>query len=333
MYRFFNSEQYLDKCLDSLKKQTYQNIEVILVDNGSIDGSLDICARYVNADKRFRVLKCAQRGAAFARNQGLKEAKGYYIMYVDSDDYVDKDYCKYMVECIESNDATFAVCGIVLITENGYILRKRNCCNQNSIEIGKSEKIIQELQKTELLNSIFNKIFIKKFINKYFDGSFKIGEDLLFNLNYLDNKNTKICCLNKTLYYYRIYSHLSETKLVYYSEGRLESNLKLYSEMISFANKYGYSKKFSKEVTNMYAANIIFCIKEWGEMGYRKIDMLSAIRKVISNENVKEIIEHAQLRTKWKNSILFLLRNRRVWTLYFILRMYGILASIRKHKK
>nr|WP_239667068.1 glycosyltransferase family 2 protein [Streptococcus mitis] len=84
----YNVEEYLEECLESIRKQTYQDIEVILVNDGSTDGSHAICERYCQMDKRFRLINQKNQGQSVARNRGVKESLGEYIMFVDSDDVV-----------------------------------------------------------------------------------------------------------------------------------------------------------------------------------------------------------------------------------------------------
>ncbi|KEQ36910.1 exopolysaccharide biosynthesis protein, sugar transferase [Streptococcus mitis] len=110
----YNVEEYLEECLESIRKQTYQDIEVILVNDGSTDGSQAICEHFCQTDKRFRLINQKNQGQSVARNRGLKESLGEYIMFVDSDDVVSlgllEQLMKYMsdgidiVECNRTED-------------------------------------------------------------------------------------------------------------------------------------------------------------------------------------------------------------------------------------
>lgn len=94
----YNVEQYLERCIDSLIGQTYEDIEIVLVNDGSTDLSLDICKRYEQLDKRVVLVDKANGGLSDARNSGLKKATGEYVLFVDSDDFVDKKTCEQFVE-------------------------------------------------------------------------------------------------------------------------------------------------------------------------------------------------------------------------------------------
>ena len=90
----YNIKAYLDQCLNSLRNQTLQNIEVILIDDGSSDGSSGVCDTYVKKDSRFRVIHKQNEGLSAARNEGLNAALADYIMFVDRDDWVEPEFCE-----------------------------------------------------------------------------------------------------------------------------------------------------------------------------------------------------------------------------------------------
>lgn len=104
-----NREKLLDRCLQSIIKQNYQNLEIILVDDGSTDGSLAICEKYRQQDSRIRLLHQANQGVAVARNRGLDTATGDYLCFVDDDDFVGKDYCRHLLELTLTGHAEIAV--------------------------------------------------------------------------------------------------------------------------------------------------------------------------------------------------------------------------------
>ena len=115
----YNTSKYLNKCLDTLLAQTYENIEIILVDDGSTDNSLEICKSYEEKDKRIVVISKPNGGSSSARNVGLDAAKGSYVGFVDSDDYVDGDFVSLMMEAIEKYDVPMAQISRDEINEDG----------------------------------------------------------------------------------------------------------------------------------------------------------------------------------------------------------------------
>ena len=106
----YKVERYLPRCIDSILSQTYKNIELLLIDDGSPDSSGDICDEYAEKDPRVRMFHKENGGVSSARNLGLDEAKGDYIGFVDSDDYIAPGMYEKLVELIEDNNADIAVC-------------------------------------------------------------------------------------------------------------------------------------------------------------------------------------------------------------------------------
>lgn len=115
----YNSSQYLERCVDSLLRQSEIDIEIILVNDGSIDGSKAICDRYSMSDKRIIVIHQENAGASVARNNGLAVAKGEYITFVDSDDYVDADYIRSMADVMKNTDCDLVITGRTQIKLDG----------------------------------------------------------------------------------------------------------------------------------------------------------------------------------------------------------------------
>ncbi len=106
----YKVEQYLEFCLDSIRNQTYQNIEIILIDDGSPDRCPEICNHYAKLDKRISVIHKKNGGLSDARNVGLKESKGKYITFIDSDDFVRNDYIEILYNKLQINNADIAIC-------------------------------------------------------------------------------------------------------------------------------------------------------------------------------------------------------------------------------
>lgn len=106
----YNSEQYLEQCLDSIQNQTFSDFETILVNDGSTDGSEGICQRYAAGDSRFRLISIPNRGAAGARNVGLEASVGEYIAFTDSDDWLEPDYLSYLYSGLNQTHADIFFC-------------------------------------------------------------------------------------------------------------------------------------------------------------------------------------------------------------------------------
>ena len=115
----YNVEKYLDLCIDSILNQTYRNIEVILVDDGSTDRSTEMCDSWKKTDNRVTVIHQINQGLSAARNKGIDVAKGYYVAFVDSDDCILPNFCQALIDASISQNSDIVVCGFSLITDEG----------------------------------------------------------------------------------------------------------------------------------------------------------------------------------------------------------------------
>lgn len=118
----YKVEKYLDKCIKSVVNQTYRNLEIILVDDGSPDDCPHICDEWKKKDSRIEVIHKANGGLSDARNAGIEVAKGDYIGFVDSDDYIEKEMYQQLYEAIKSENADLAICNLEYVKEEGGIL-------------------------------------------------------------------------------------------------------------------------------------------------------------------------------------------------------------------
>lgn len=115
----YNTAEYLVRCLESIRKQTFQNYEVLIVNDGSTDNSERICNDFIATDARFRLINKQNGGLSSARLCGWKEAIGKYIVFIDSDDYIEPDYCKDLYEACEDTKSHLAICSYKVIPLNG----------------------------------------------------------------------------------------------------------------------------------------------------------------------------------------------------------------------
>ena len=183
----YKAEQYLQKCLDSVINQTYQNLEIILVDNDSPDNCGVICDEYAAKDNRIRVVHSRNMGTSAARNIGLEVATGDWIGFSDSDDYMETDQYDYLLDMACRTGADIAQCGVFFETENSrelkYIPGKEICVDIEHIADASSLfacTVWCKLYRREILYGIT------------FDSKYRIGEDMLFNLQVLRKANKTV---------------------------------------------------------------------------------------------------------------------------------------------
>lgn len=179
----YNKMSYLEHSLNSIVDQTYNNMEIILIDDGSTDASKEICLEYCKRDSRFKYYYKENGGVASARNYGLKVATGDYIGFVDPDDYIEKNMYKELVELADKNNYEIVDCGINIF-DNGAITK---IANFNPEKMSIEDAICHLLKWDGIVTPyLWNKIFKKDASKKiFFNESLKVGEDLPFIFEYL----------------------------------------------------------------------------------------------------------------------------------------------------
>lgn len=155
----YNTENFISRAIKSLQNQTYSEIEMLIVDDYSNDNTLPICYKLQKTDKRIKIIsKNKNTGVANSRNIGIRNAKGKYIMFLDSDDYVEKDFCLCMINTLKKYNAEIVYCDYTVIKDEDKIHKK----------LGKGEGIVshQEMMKTVIASSyLWNKIYLKSLFN------------------------------------------------------------------------------------------------------------------------------------------------------------------------
>lgn len=161
----YNVEKYLNKCVESILKQTYDNLEIILVDDGSLDNCGNICDEYAKKDSRIIVLHKTNGGLSDARNKGINIAKGKYIGFVDSDDYIDNDMFEILYNLCKNNNADISMISYKEI-ENEIIINENSNYTNKVFKYNNIEAIKELLKDEKIKNYAWNKLYKKEL----FDG-------------------------------------------------------------------------------------------------------------------------------------------------------------------
>lgn len=202
----YKVEKYLKKCIESILKQTYKNIEIILVDDGSPDNCGKICDYYKQMDKRIKVIHKNNGGLSEARNYGIREARGDYLLFVDSDDFIAENICEILINNINKYSADMAICNFYYVFENKKAI-KNEMSSKKDVQVLEKENIIREyfLNYSVDLNVAWNKLYKKDIFKGKNAILFPVGklhEDtyIMYKIYYKLNRLVRI---NKPLYYYR----------------------------------------------------------------------------------------------------------------------------------
>lgn len=186
----YNASNFLEKCFQSIANQTLENIEVIVVDDGSTDSSLDLCSQFASRHKNFKVFSKKNEGGAIARNYGFEKSSGTFICYVDPDDWIEPSMCEDVVQLLSETNADFANFGIDFISSSGKVIKKIH-----HFEV--SELLGHEILKNSLIDTFIlstpnNKIYRRSFLlnNKIQFPPIRAFEDLPYTraVSYYANK-------------------------------------------------------------------------------------------------------------------------------------------------
>ena len=235
----YNVEKYLVRCVDSILKQSYNNLQIILVDDGSNDKSALICDEYTKKDSRILVIHKNNGGLSEARNVGIDDAKGDYICFIDSDDFVRETYVKDLLSIILEYNADIAVC----LFEKGNSDRFKDIIDENQPNIIVLNNI-EALNKLydEVLNVsmivVWNKLYSKNLFNKIRFPIGKIHEDE-FTMPKLLFEADKIVIINKKDYYY--FQSPNSIMRSEFKINRLDA-LEAFEERINLFNKKGLNE-------------------------------------------------------------------------------------------
>ena len=333
----YNSSNFLEICLESIKNQTLNDIEVILINDGSTDNSVEICERFCKDDKRFALINKSNTGVSDSRNIGIKSAKSEYIMFVDADDWLEKQAVEIAYTNIKKNEADICQFNYFFNYENQQLRREKFSqdiiikgaekkkdiqCNVLAYRYAKNNSNIDYLGS---IRGCWNKIFSKEFLeinNLFFDTQLKIQEDTYFMINALEKVN-KIIFINEYLYHYR-QNMISATKG--YDKNRLSKNITIIEKFNKFLEK---DKDIDEciyllyfEILIDYISKDVFHINKEMHYNERKSELNTIINKyyvdILPNIKFKYL-------TKKQKAILFLLKKK-VYVCIF-------LANILKNKK
>ena len=195
----YNSEKYLEACLESVLAQTYKNLEVIIVNDGSTDRSLEICNRFALEDKRITIINKKNSGVSAARNDALAIAQGKFLSFCDSDDMMHASFIESMLALIEKHNADFACCSYSRSTIKDLNIDK----HQEQVLSEKNEMMEAIIDNKDYGGYLWNKLFKKCLFDKLmFDEHIRICEDELICVQFAALSN-KMVLSNDCLYYYR----------------------------------------------------------------------------------------------------------------------------------
>lgn len=293
----YNVEKYLKKCVDSIINQTYKNLEIILVDDGSPDNCSKICDEYARQDSRIKVIHKENGGLSEARNAGMKIATGEYISFIDSDDWIKSEMIEDMYNRMIEDKSDLASSGVLWVDENGVEIR--NATVSENCVLNTEQALSELINDGKLKQHVWNKLYKTDLIKNIPFDKGKYHEDVFWSYQVI-GKAEKISVEKNSYYYYvqRSESIMGEK----YSAKRLDA-------LDAMELRCEYTKeKFPKLYNNALNVYIGSC------MYHLQLAILSGADKSIIN-NIKSRICYG------KNGNIFesLAGVQKIWLHLFVL--------------
>lgn len=304
----YNVENYIERCLNSLVNQTFKDIEIITINDGSTDKSLELLNKYAKEDIRISVIDLGDEGVSYCRNLGIEKANGKYIMFVDSDDWIDSSMVEVMYKKAEENKLDLVMCSYIRefkdhSKEKIFNLPEEIIYKEDKVKNELLRKLVgpikEELSNPEMLDAlgtVWGKLYradiLKENKIKFVDLK-KIGsaEDTLFNIftfNYLK----KVMFLNKSMYHYWRDNPKSVTSQY---NPKLKEQRKVFFKYISdFIKENNFEQVFEEALNNRICTSVLGL----GLIECSKNNKISRINKI---KNIKIIINEEYIRNAYKN--------------------------------
>jgi glycosyltransferase involved in cell wall biosynthesis len=311
----YNSERYLVKCLESVKNQSYKNLQIILVNDGSSDNSGNICDEYARQDDRFIVIHKENGGVSSARNRGLNIAEGKYIGFIDSDDYVEHNMISNLLNLNYEKKADILMCGCLKEYKGGKVKSNTNKI-ETSIQIYDSVGALNKLlDKNEFHGYVCNKLFSRELIKGkepiLFDESIHVCEDMVFCCNAF--LKAKCILYDSTKYYHYVFHDNNTTSL--FNENKLTA-LDAYESIINLL--------MEREEVNLnnyktsYIQTMISLLMQSIESDHKiTTDKLETLQRQLFRFKISEL-------TSWKVQIMCIIARINPHIAYSIWKLRGI---------
>lgn len=319
----YNVAQFLPQCLDSVINQTYQNLEIILVNDGSTDSCPQICEDFALKDNRIKLIHKKNGGLSDARNAGLVEASGNFISFVDSDDILSIHFCEKLLKTLLVNDADIAECDFLCFEEDQDLEKFASNPEENT-EVFETEVALELLMNENLKQMVWNKLYRREVVGDLQFPVGKINEDEFWTYKVFGNSK-KVVKITDILYFYRQQTESIMGKQ--YSLKRLDG-------LQGLEERIGYMSKNFPKLEN--SAIRIFCT---GSMDHYvkieqhpQIDPQKIFRKKIV-ENLKKYDQRSILENSdWKGVFWYHLFTKAPY-LYSKLRNSNEMRIKHKNKK
>ena len=308
----YNTQEYLHQCVDSIISQTYQNLEIILVDDGSSDLSGAICDEYEKKDKRIKVIHKKNGGMSEARNEGLNASNGNYIQFVDSDDFMDPTMIEVLYNNSKNYNAQISMCSHYTYIDG----EAKSDCTGKFCVYSKIDALRELLMDRTIRSYAWNKLFAKSLFDEVRFPEGRVFEDIIAIPKLFDKAN-KLVLNDIPLYYYRqrngsvLHVQTKELRLSYI-DAVLEVQDYIRAHVKSLDNYCDYNLALATTKT-FYDIGLF---KMYDLTKEKKVqEMYSKMKKIFAVEEKSNFIL-SQVHNMWKIHFLYLAENEQDYILY-----------------
>lgn len=331
----YSVENYINRCVESVVNQTYKNLEILMIDDGSPDNCPAICDAWAEKDNRIRVIHKVNEGLSMARNTGIEEAQGKYIFFLDSDDYVEDNLIACCVEIAEKTVAQIVVYGYDRIDKDGKVLVSSVPELPSLVMRGDEIRrftipclagpMLKDGKKYHIVSSAWGAMYsldtIRKHNFRFVSEREIISEDIYSNLvfyQYIDC----IAIIPTVFYHYCENNAQSLTRL--YNPNRFELNKYFYLQVINLCDELCYSEQTKKNLSNQTLSNIIASIKQIVNSGFPKQKTRTLIQVILNDDVTRKVLNDYDInldRSIFRKTLIICMKHRYV---NFILIMFKI---------
>lgn len=322
----YNASKYLKSTLNSISKQTYRNIEVLLIDDGSIDDSAKLCLEMTEKDNRFKYYKTENGGPSKARNLGIKLAQGEYIGFCDSDDLLNSSMYEILINYLETSNADLVLCDIYSERDNknfGFPWKDKAIFLENDIYKKVIAAMIGKLSEddeiTPVWGSVVRGVYKREIIVKNsisFPEDIYFAEDLIFSLRYLMAIKKIIIC-NYPLYHYRDNKDSIMNSFYTYKIGMFDDRKKLINYIYNTISKVEEMNEIEKRLFNTARCYFHESIGNAcrNKNGRTILDKYQELKMILNDEMVIKVFENYHTKNYQKKILYLLIQSKMAFLL------------------
>lgn len=298
----YNAQNFLDKCLDSVLKQTYTNLEVILVNDGSTDNSFELCKNYEEADSRIKLIDCQNGGPSKARNIGIENVTGEFIFFIDADDWIEQTTIEQLIEEYDINKTDLIISDYRKITKYGIVTSGHENYFHNDTVLDSYE--ILEYVRTYLTKPNRFPLFVYSWGRLFkssiikdndirFDESLRTYEDVNFNFEYLKYTQNLSFLLNKAFYFHLLHDNFTSHSLKIFDK---PENLLGYQKAFENLKRYidTFNLNIDNEIEHAFTSyTVIQLVRMCGQICPQNRQIIyDAVTKVVKDPNVRNKLKY-----------------------------------------